>query len=85
MSCGRCADVRLLRTLRLVTSVRQALHPTLGAALKSIGSRLPPPTRRGGPPLIPTLGFVFSLGGPELDAPGSAASSGPPRLRRGGC
>ena len=74
-SCGRCADVRLLRTLRLVTSVRQALHPTLSAALKSIGSQLPPPARKGGPPLIPTLGFVFSpLGGPELDAPGSAAS-----------
>jgi hypothetical protein len=60
VSNARCADVRLLRTLRLLATVKQNLHAACTAALKPQASQLP---RAGQPPLLPStpsFGFVFA-------------------------
>ena len=62
VSNARCADVRLLRTLRLLATVKQNLHAACTAALKPLASQLPAP-RAGQPPLLPStpsFGFVFA-------------------------
>ena len=74
VSEARCADVRLLRTLRVLGTLRQVLQPAVAAALRSAGAALPsaPDATRRNPggsvlPPIPTLGFVFAAAGFVFD------------------
>ena len=64
---GRCADVRLLRTLRTLATVKQDIQPAVAASLKPLASQLQPHRQATPPalPLQPTLGFVFSAGHPH--------------------
>ena len=67
VSNARCADVRWLRTLRVLTTLKQNLHPAVLAALKPLANQLPL-NRAGQPsqlPPQPSLGFLFApQGGP---------------------
>ena len=76
---GRCADVTLLRTLRLLHTLKQAVQPAVLAALKPVLSGV---ARGAAPPLpsLPALGFVFASP-PVADPDAKAADGGPsPRL-----
>ena len=66
VSNARCADVRLLRTLRVLATVKQSLQAACAAALKPmashVASQMPRPSKDQ-PPLLPpvaALGFVFA-------------------------
>ena len=69
---GRCADVRLLRALRVVATLKQNVHASVTAALKPLASRLTSQSHRPGTPAslppIPKLGFVFTADQPTLPA-----------------
>ena len=86
LSDARCVDVGLLRQLRSLHTLKQAVQPTVQVALKPVLH----PTSRGGSqrndqrndqrneaqlPTLPALGFVFaSPPVPSPDAPGADGS-----------
>eukprot|EP00964_Phaeocystis_antarctica_P125405 scaffold89052_cov63-Phaeocystis_antarctica.AAC.2 len=86
LSDARCVDVGLLRQLRTLHTLKQAVQPTVQVALKPV---LHPASRGGGQrndqrndqrneaqlPTLPALGFVFaSPPVPSPDAPGADGS-----------
>ena len=86
LSDARCVDVGLLRQLRTLHTLKQAVQPTVQVALKPV---LHPTSRGGGQrndqrndqrneaqlPTLPALGFVFaSPPVPSPDAPGADGS-----------
>ena len=62
VNAGHAPDLRLLRTLRIVATLKQNAHPAVTAALKPIASQLQP-HRQNNPqtlPPVPALGVTFA-------------------------
>ena len=82
LSDARCVDVGLLRQLRSLHTLKQAVQPTVQVALKPV---LHPAGRGGGQrsdaqlPTLPALGFVFAS--PPVPSPDAPGADGGPSAR----